>query len=548
MLGKRVVDVLNLNWKASRRLALACALVFAGASLHAQMFQDLYDFNCNTGGCNPVDYGYLTRGMDANLYGTTSGNPGTGTIFMVTPTPPVTYTDVYKFDGVTAADPLGGLTLANDNNFYGTTYRGGTHNLGTVFRFNPGPPSTFSVLYNFSTSAPSTPPVQAPDGNLYGITSGGQAYRVTLPAGTVKILPNPAPGDVNDPLFLASDANLYGVSRTGGSSGLGTVFRLSTTGVFTILHNFTGVGTDGAGPQGPLTQGSNGNLYGTTQSGGTDLGGIVFEMSLSGKSFKSLHSFNYLTDGGQPVAGLLAGPGGYFYGVCLVGGTDDYGTLFQTSNSGVINPLFDFTGTTGSVLGENATTTLMEHTNGTFYGLTSYNGGAFQAGTVYALTPPNPILSLIIEGPIFVLPGVPVTILGNNLTGAISVSFAGVQASFSPGSDTYLIAQVPSQAVDGLITVTLATGQQIESQQNIHILPKITNLDPSSGPVGTPVAIVGGGFLGTTKVTFGGVAAKFTVVTPALIQATVPTGAVTGKVGVRTPNGFATSKQVFTVN
>jgi hypothetical protein len=108
---------------------------------------------------------------------------------------------------------------------------------------------------------------------------------------------------------------------------------------------------------------------------------------------------------------------------------------------------------------------------------------------------------------------------------------------------------VPSAAVDGLITVTLATGQQLQSQQTVHILPKITNLDPSSGSVGTQVNIVGGGFAGTTKVTFGGVTtANFSVVTPALIQATVPAGAKTGKVSVFTPNGSAASKQTFTVD
>jgi hypothetical protein len=111
------------------------------------------------------------------------------------------------------------------------------------------------------------------------------------------------------------------------------------------------------------------------------------------------------------------------------------------------------------------------------------------------------------------------------------------------------MADVPSAAIDGLVTVTLATGQQIESQQSVHILPKITNLDPSSGPVGTQVGIVGGGFAGATEVTFDGVqATNFTVVTPALIQVTVPTGAKTGHVGVLTPNGAAHSKETFTVN
>jgi len=142
-----------------------------------------------------------------------------------------------------------------------------------------------------------------------------------------------------------------------------------------------------------------------------------------------------------------------------------------------------------------------------------------------------------------------VQILGSELTQAIEVTFAGVQAQFQPGTDTYLTSQVPEAAVDGPITVTLATGLQLQGQVTIHILPMITNLDPGSGPVGTEVGIVGGGFAGATKVTFGGVnATSFRVVSPNMIQASVPTGAKTGKVKVVTPDGTATSKQKFVVN
>ncbi len=323
---------------------------------------------------------------------------------------------------------------------------------------------------------------------------------------------------------------------------------MSTTGAFKILHNFTGISPDGANPTGPLTQASNGLLYGTTTSGGASSGGVVFQMSLSG-TIKTLHSFNFTTDGGGQVAGLLAAADGFFYGGNEFGGADGFGTLFQISKGGFLNKLFDFTSTTGAVLGANPDATLTAHTNGTFYGLSYLNGGAFGDGDIYSLTPPNPIPIVIMEGPIFVHPGIPVEILGNNLEQVLSVTFGRVSARFQPGSNTYLTAEVPSAAIDGRIIVTLANGQQIESQQTIHILPLITNLDPSSGPVGTVVGIVGGGFAGATRVTFGGVkATSFTVVSPTLIRATVPTGAKTGKVTVTTHNGTATSKGIFTVN
>lgn len=541
-----ILNILKPTRSGIRHLLCACTLlVLCAGLLHAQNFQDLYDFNCNTGGCNPVDYGYLTQGKDGNLYGTAAG-PTNGSIFMVTPTSPASYTDLYFFDGTTAASPTAALTLATDGNFYGTTQAGGTSNLGVVYRFTP--PSTLKVLYNFTSSYPASAPVQAKDGNLYGITSGGQPYKVTLPKGTVTTFSTTAPNQVYAPLLLASDGNLYGTTRGGGTSGVGTVFRMTTGGAFKILHDFTGTTPDGATPQGPVVQASNGLFYGTTESGGTNDFGVLFEVSATG-AYQTLYSFNPNTDGGSPAAGLLIGPDGFFYGSTTVGGAVDFGTLFQATHGGSYNKLFDFTGITGAVLGENPFTTLMAHTNGSFYGTTSYDGGLYAEGTVYSLTVPNPIFTLIVEGPIFVHPGIPVEILGNNLEQTFSLAFGGVQAQFQPGSDTFLTATVPDAAVDGFVTVTFPTGLQIQSQQAVHILPGITNLDPTSGTVGTQVGIVGGGFAGATKVTFGGVkATSFTVVTPAFIQAIVPSGAKTGKVTVTTPNGSAASKQTFTVN
>jgi uncharacterized repeat protein (TIGR03803 family) len=551
----QILNSLNPRRTGLRHMLFACTvLALAAAPLHGQKFHDLHDFHCNNQGCNPTDYGYLTQGMDNNLYGTTSfgGSHGAGTIFRVTLSSPPAYADLYEFDGTTAGDPQGGLTLAGGN-YYGTTYSGGTYDLGTIFVFNPSNKPPLKVLYSFNgtdSEDPEAPPVLAKDGNLYGFALTGAPYRVTLPAETVTPLSSTAPGEIYDPLFLAADGYLYGTSATGGTSGLGTVFRMSTTGAIDILYNFTGVGTDGATPMGPLTQALNGVFYGTTSTGGSSNMGVVFAMSVSaGKAtVKTLYSFNPSTDGEQPRAGLLAGADGFLYGVNPFGGADDSGTIYQISKAGFFNKLFDFTDGVAPAPGKGAFATLMAHTNGTYYGLTGA-GGASNSGVVYGLTPAKPILSLIVEGPIFVLPGVPVEILGNNLAEVSSLSFAGVPAQFQPGSNTYLTAIVPSAAVDGFVTATFPSGLQIQSQSKMHILPLVTNLDPTSGPVGTQVGIVGGGFAGANKVTFGGVkATSFTVVSPTLIQAIVPTGAKTGKVSVSTHNGNALSKETFTVN
>jgi uncharacterized repeat protein (TIGR03803 family) len=551
MSATRMTDVLHLR-TGSRRWALACTLLvaFAAGPLRAQSYQDLYEFNCSTG-CGPYDYGRLIQGTDGYLYGTAGGGGALnhGAIFKVNTTG-TSYTDLWDFDGTTSGyTPVGGLTLASgDGNFYGTTIGGGTFNGGTLYRFNPST-TTLTVLHNFSSTegSASASPVEGKDKNLYGTTQSGATYRLTVATGTFQLLPNTAPNVSNAPLILASDGNFYGASQAGGTSDLGTIFRMNTAGKIQIIHSFNG--TDGAEPAGPLVQGKDGNLYGTTSlQGGTADAGTVFKLTLSTLTLTTLHSFNE-TDGNGPAAGLLAATDGNFYGTAKDGGTNLIGTIFQITPGGVFTKLFDFAdpGESG-VSGAYPNATLMQDTNGAFYGLTTAGGTALD-GVFYSLTPPSINLNITLCCNWWVILDQPVIILGDNLTGVVSVSFGSEAAQFRPGSNTYLTARVPSGAIDGIIIVTLASGQQLKSQQSVHILPKITNLDPSTGQVGTQVNIVGGGFTRARKVTFGGMeATSFTVVTPALIQATVPTGAMTGKVGVATPNGAATSQQTFTVN
>jgi uncharacterized repeat protein (TIGR03803 family) len=533
-------------------LALACTIALAAVPLRAQTYQDLFDFNCPTG-CAPYDYGRLTRGTDGYLYGTTGygGTTNQGTIFKVTTTG-MSYIVLWNFDGTSGYLPLGGLTLASaDGNFYGTTAGGGTSNYGTLFRFNPST-STLTVLHNFTKaeSSPAVAPVEAKDFNLYGTAQSGAVYRLTVKTGTYQLLPNPAPNIPNAPLLQASDGYLYGTSQLGGKNNLGTVFRMNTAGTITIVHSFKG--SDGAEPVGPLVQGKNGSLYGTTSiEGSVSNAGTVFKLTVPAFKLTTLHAFDG-TNGDSPVGGLLAATDGNFYGTTTIGGAVEDGTIFQITPGGVFTKLFEFTGAGGAVSGAFPDTTLTEDTNGVLYGLTSgggANGVGDGDGVFYSLTLPSVNRNITLCCNWWVILDQPVIILGDNLTEVFSVNFGSVPAQFQLGSDTYLTAHVPSTALDGPITVTLATGEQIESQQGVHILPKITNLDPSSGPVGTQVHIVGGGFAGAKKVTFGGVAATtFTVLTPAMIQATVPFGAITGKVTVTTPNGTATSKEIFTVN
>jgi uncharacterized repeat protein (TIGR03803 family) len=542
------------NWQAALWFALAgAAAAFSAGPIHAQTYTDLYDFDCSTG-CTPEDYGQLTRGADGNLYGTAFGGGAHnyGAIFKVSTAG--TYTPLWYFDVTTTGlYATGALTLATlDGNFYGTTY-GSQGAVGPVlFRFNPSTclspaTCTLTILHSFSTTEgnPWVAPVEGPDHNLYGTTQNGFTYRVDVAKGTYQLLPHKIAKMASAPLYLASDGYLYGTTQKGGKNHLGTIFRMNTAGKITVIYSFGG--SDGSDPFGPLVQGPNGDLYGTTYGGGTDSDGTVFELALSPVTLTTLHSFS-LTDGGGPQTGLLVASDGNFYGTTRNGGANGVGTLFKIAG-GIFTKVFDFAESGGSgVPGSLPLATMMQDTNGIIYGLTNLGGGN-NAGVFYGLSLSNinPHISLCCNWWISI--DQPVTIFGENLSGVIAVSIGTVSAQFSPGSDTYLTAQVPSTAIDGPITVTLATGLQVDSEQNVRVQPVVANLDPSSGAVGTQVHIVGGGFAGTTKVTFGGVeATNFTVLTPAMIQATVPTSALTGKVGVVTPNGSAKSKVSFTVN
>lgn len=565
MSATQFLAALTSTWKS--RLAAVCFLLitFVAASAQAETYTDLYDFNCAIGTCFPYNFGYLTQGLNGNLFGTTTQTNTflLGGVFEISRSGGLV-ANFYDFDGLSDGGyPNGGVILASDGNFYGTSAADGKFGFGTLYQVTPA--QTQNVMHAFTSTegAPLVAPVEVNNGTtdaLYGVTNNGTTYQLTLPKGTYKKFSKKAPGPAFGPLIQAPDGNLYGVTQTGGTKNLGTVFQMTTAGAIKVIHNFSG--TDGSAPNGPLTWNLSevtwdGNLYGTTATGGANGSGETFQVSTSG-ALNVLHSFDSYVggftcnnDGGAPAAGLTFDSNGLFYGVTSVGGANCIGTIFETNTTGGFKKIFDFN-ESGPVYGDLAYTTLMKATDGCFYGLTSSggqpNGTMNPMGNAYNLCPISIIKIVRVEGPIFVPPGVAVQILGDNLSQAFQVAFNGESAQFSPQADTFLTAQVPSDAVDGFVTVTLDSGLQMQTDSTIHILPTIINLDPSSGPVGTQVGIVGGGFAGAKKVTFGGVKASFTVVTPTLIQATVPRGAKTGKVAVTTPNGTAKSKQTFTVN
>ena len=555
--------------KSIATLRSTCAVVLACAvfaiSAAAASFKSLHSFD-GTDGLYPSSMS-LVQGLDGNLYGTTryGGTYNGGTVFKITLSG--TVTTLWNFCQVSGcpdgAQPVAGLILVYGGNFYGTTFAGGAHGEGSVFKITPS--AVLTTVYSFcalSGCADGINPntlVQGNDGNLYGTTvhggtggcggchGGGVAFRLTT-AGVLTVLHDFCTGACADGtypsagLIEGTDANFYGTAISGGANNAGTVFKMSSSGKFTTLYTFCSVSpacADGINPAGALVQGNDGNFYGTTDGDDSNQG-TIFKISSAGK-FATLYSFAGNTDGGVPLAGLVLGNDGNFYGTAFAAFHDANccGTVFKINSAGKLSTLLTFTGTDG-----NGPYGLVQHTNGSFYGAT-YNGGASNKGTVFGVsTGLAAFVELgVSEGKV----GKAIDILGQGLTGATGVSFNGVAASFKNVSDTYMTATVPAGALTGYVTVTTFTGS-LKSNRQFQVAPQLTGFSPAGGAVGSAVTITGVSLTQTTKVTIGGVTAAFTVNSDTQLTATVPAGAKTGqKITIGTPGGTVSSSGVFAV-
>ena len=362
-----------LGNKLSTRLWAAMAIlavVLFSTSSWAASHQILHSFNPN-GADGAEPYGGLIADSAGNRYGTTyyGGTDNVGAVFELSPNGSSGWTEkvIYSFssNGNHGTYLEGGLVLDGAGNLYGTTTQGGIHGGGTMFELSPNGSGgwTETVLHSFG-----------------GGTDGGLPY-----AG----------------LIFDGAGNLYGTTEAGGIYGGGTVFEFSPRQgggwTETVLHNFNPATTDGSGPQASLIRDAAGNLYGTTTSGGIHFWGTAFELSPrqgGGWAEKVLHSFNDNgTDGFQPQAGLVLDGAGNLYGTTYQGGIHNNcfgsgcGTLFELSPNGsggwTETVLHNFgNGTDGA--GPYAS--LIFDGAGNLYGTTS-DGGIHTFGAVFELSP-----------------------------------------------------------------------------------------------------------------------------------------------------------------
>jgi uncharacterized repeat protein (TIGR03803 family) len=462
------------------------------------------------------------------------------------------FASLISFNGPDGTNPDAGLVQGTDGNFYGTTFQGGASNVyGEVFKVTPA--GALTTLHSFAG------------------TDGSFPY-----AG----------------LVLGTDGNFYGTTQGGGANGSGTVFEITPAGTLTTLYSFcaqTGC-ADGAGPEGGLVQGIDGNFYGATTSGGTGNNCAAFQPKGCGTVFKitpvgtltTLHSFNF-TDGYQPWAKLVQATNGNFYGTTSEGVADGTicgfgcGTVFEITPAGMLTTLHIFVGPDGAFPQSG----LVQGTDGNFYGTTSGGGtssacGSAGCGTVFQITPagalntlhsfdgtdgedPNSALVQGTDGNFYGMTP------GGGASGACGALGCGTVFEITPMGTLFTLYNFCSQSScadgsapnGGLFQATNGTfygttfdggafGPGTVFSMSVGLGPFVETV-PTSGTVGAAVIILGNNLTGATGVTFNGTAAAFTVKSSSEITTAVPAGATAGIVHVTTPSGTFNSNVAFQV-
>ena len=386
--------VCTLTTRLVLTLVVLVPVVVQPESASAQTFKVIHKF---TGPSGAYPYGGLMQDSAGTLYGTTysGGSSSAGTVFAVIyGAGPV----LHSFRGPDGSIPKGGLIRDQDGILYGTTQEGGAFGLGTVFAL--GSTGSLKTLHSFAGgqsegAAPFGGLVRDAQGNLYGTTEiggdtscnspdgCGTVWKLS-PNGTETVLHNFSGTDGGDPaygsLLLDKAGNLYGVTAYGGPSNSGVIFRITTSGSYTVLHSFTGA--DGSLAYGtPVLDGS-GNLYGTAALGGKYDSGTVWKLSSKGVLTVLHHFTGGTADGAYALAGLVRDKTGSLYGVTYYGGSAGQGSAFKVKGR-AFTLLHSFNCASDGCYPVGA---LISDKDGNLYG-TGNVGGAHGVGTVWRITP-----------------------------------------------------------------------------------------------------------------------------------------------------------------
>jgi uncharacterized repeat protein (TIGR03803 family) len=391
-------------------------------------FTTIYTFCAQTGCPDGAYPSLLILGKDGYFYGITSGGglsdtdycpQGCGTFFRMSSTGVIT--TLHLFDPSNEMTPQQ-IVQGADGNFYGSGIQQFFSEYSAVF-FKLTPKGDFTDFGRFFLSTGGVA-FAAADGSIYGTmtpacdqycqSEGGTVFSLS-PEGKFTTVYDFCPAQANctngvtpTSLFQGKDGALYGTNLAGGpncqTSECGTAFRITPSGKMTILHEFCSSANcaDGSSPI-QILQGTDGNFYGTTATGGRYQAGTIFRLTSAG-TLTTLHNFcgpSVTCDSGFTSAGLLQEPNGVFFGTVPFGGSAGRGSLFDLSVG--LGPFVQTLPAWGSV-------------------------------------------------------GQQVKILGTSFTGSTAVSFNGTAATFEVVSATEIAASVPTGATSGVVTVTTPSG------------------------------------------------------------------------------------------
>ncbi|MGD0932221.1 MAG: choice-of-anchor tandem repeat GloVer-containing protein [Candidatus Korobacteraceae bacterium] len=338
-----------------------------------------------------------------------------------------TLTSLHAFTGgLDGGFPESGVTLDRAGNLEGTAFEGGSAGLGAAYKLvHNGANWTASALHEFTGGTDGARPAArvmvGPDGSLYGTTVAGGSnsncgeytgcgtvFQLSPPASICKAVlcpwnetvlyrfPGGPDGGVpgTGDILFDRQGNIYGTTQSGGAHDAGTVYMLTPsngTWVHSVIYSFTG-GQDGGYPMAGVIADAAGNLYGTTQSGGSGNGGTIYELSPSGSGWSesTLHALNSSTEGAYIQAGLIFDSAGNLYGAAAAGGPNGSGTVFQLAPSGDnwnFTVLYANFGEGGGYEGPAASLAIDQ--TGALYGTSvGWNDGN-NFGTIFKLTPSN---------------------------------------------------------------------------------------------------------------------------------------------------------------
>lgn len=305
---------------------------------HQNLLQTLGSLDPASAGI--ISLPYLTAGPDGAIYAlsATGGLIGAGAISRLA-ADHSSLTAIASFDPATiGSTPSGGLTLDGQGNLIGTTTSGGPNGNGGVFRLTPG--GALELLAAFATpDQPAGQVALTAQGDLFGATQQGGAnaagdlFRTDTETGTITDIADfdgaALGGQPSGGVIISGQGDLFGTTQSGGANGLGTLFEYqASTSTLMALASFSFSST-GYAPSGPLLQDAAGNLFGVTQGGGQYYSGVVFEYVAASQSLQAIYSFTGGNDGATPIGGVIMDARGNLFGATQTGGRYGHGTVFE---------------------------------------------------------------------------------------------------------------------------------------------------------------------------------------------------------------------------